>query len=92
MSDDRWCRHGTYIGDPYGPDYMCHYCEAGYSDEEYEAMRLWDLKRPILQTLFRQNARLRVACNMLAVARQDTRHPSFPEQVALIDRYSRSTD
>jgi len=23
------CKHGTYIGDAYGPDYMCHYCEIG---------------------------------------------------------------
>ena len=23
------CKHGSYIGDAYGPDYMCHYCEMG---------------------------------------------------------------
>lgn len=90
MSDSHYCAHGTYIGDPYGPDYLCHYCEAGYSDEEYEAMRLWDLKRPILRTLFRQNARLRVACRMLAAVRRVAGHD--PEQVAIIDRYARSTD
>jgi len=21
------CKHGTYVGDAYGPDYMCHVCE-----------------------------------------------------------------
>ena len=24
-----YCKHGTYIGDPYGPDYICGYCEEG---------------------------------------------------------------
>jgi hypothetical protein len=28
MSDFR-CKHGTYIGDPYGPDYLCYWCEIG---------------------------------------------------------------
>lgn len=23
------CKHGTYIGDAYGPDYLCGKCEAG---------------------------------------------------------------
>ena len=27
--DDRYCKHGTYVGDPYGPDYMCGMCEDG---------------------------------------------------------------
>lgn len=29
-----YCKHGTYIGDPYGPDYMCHWCEMGYEPPE----------------------------------------------------------
>lgn len=29
-SDDRnYCRHGSYIGNPYGGDYMCGPCEMG---------------------------------------------------------------
>ena len=24
-----YCKHGTYIGDPCGPDYICGYCEMG---------------------------------------------------------------
>lgn len=24
-----YCKHGTYIGDPYGPDHLCGYCESG---------------------------------------------------------------
>ena len=24
-----YCKHGTYIGDPYGPDYLCGACEGG---------------------------------------------------------------
>lgn len=23
------CRHGTYVGDAYGPDYLCGACEEG---------------------------------------------------------------
>jgi hypothetical protein len=23
-----YCKHGTYTGHPYGPDYMCGYCES----------------------------------------------------------------
>jgi hypothetical protein len=24
------CKHGCYVGDAYGPDYMCPNCEMGY--------------------------------------------------------------
>lgn len=24
-----YCRHGRFVGDPYGPDYMCGLCEDG---------------------------------------------------------------
>ena len=41
---DYRCRHGVFIGDPYGPDYMCHYCEMGITDEEYEAELAWENK------------------------------------------------
>lgn len=27
MNRDYYCKHGTYVGDPYGPDYMCGMCE-----------------------------------------------------------------
>lgn len=29
------CRHGTFIGDPYGADYMCGLCESGEDDDLY---------------------------------------------------------
>ncbi len=29
------CKHGTYVGHPGGPDYMCGYCEDGVTDEEW---------------------------------------------------------
>ena len=90
MSDSRYCAHGTYIGDPYGPDYLCHYCEAGYSDEEYAALRLWDLKRPILQMLFRQQRHLRAACQMLDVVRDAGIED--PAIIARINQYSLCTD
>ena len=90
MTDDRWCRHGTYIGDPYGPDYMCHYCEMGYSDEDYEAEMLWRLKRGILGMLFRQNQNLRISCDMLRVMRESDIDPD-PALIARIEGYARRT-
>jgi hypothetical protein len=24
----QYCRHGVFIGDPFGPDYLCSACEA----------------------------------------------------------------
>lgn len=90
MSDDRWCRHGTYIGDPYGPDYLCGYCEDNWSDEEFEAMLLWRLKQPILHMLFRQNHHLRGACLMLDVVRESG--IDDPAILARIEGYARCTD
>lgn len=29
-----YCRHGSFVGDPYGPDYMCGLCEDGISVRE----------------------------------------------------------
>lgn len=29
MTRSNYCKHGTYIGDPYGPDYLCYWCEMG---------------------------------------------------------------
>jgi hypothetical protein len=36
---DYRCIHGTFVGNPYGGDYLCHYCEGGYTAEEVEAER-----------------------------------------------------
>lgn len=30
----QYCEHGTFIGSWWGPDYLCHWCEAGVSAEE----------------------------------------------------------
>lgn len=24
-----YCKHGTFIGNPFGGDYLCHWCELG---------------------------------------------------------------
>lgn len=41
LDDPRYrCEHGTFIGDPYGPDYMCYWCEMGISKEEYEEIKV----------------------------------------------------
>src|SRR5690606_40811521 len=31
--DHMYCKHGNYIGTPYGADYMCHWCEMGEEPE-----------------------------------------------------------
>lgn len=36
--DDMHCVHGTYIGGPCGPDYLCGWCEDGISEQEYNAI------------------------------------------------------
>lgn len=33
----QYCQHGTWIGSWWGPDYLCHWCELGYSAEEQRA-------------------------------------------------------
>lgn len=44
---DNYCKHGTYVGGPLGPDFMCGWCEEGVSDIDYanyvhnELMRDW---------------------------------------------------
>lgn len=32
-----YCEHGTYVGSPYGGDYLCHWCEDGVSMAELQA-------------------------------------------------------
>jgi hypothetical protein len=27
--ESNYCKHGNFIGNPYGGDYLCHYCEMG---------------------------------------------------------------
>lgn len=38
--DTSYCRHGTFIGDPYGPDYLCHWCEEPDGDHQYARAQL----------------------------------------------------
>lgn len=41
---DYYCEHGTFIGNPYGGDYICGWCEDGVPYADYlryvESMRL----------------------------------------------------
>jgi hypothetical protein len=30
----QFCRHGTFIGSWWGPDYMCYWCEMGEEPED----------------------------------------------------------
>jgi hypothetical protein len=45
--DSQYCRHGTFIGSWWGPDYLCQWCELGEEPptlEEIEEMRIEGLK------------------------------------------------
>jgi hypothetical protein len=33
MTDGNYCKHGTYVGTPHGPDHMCGWCEDGTEPE-----------------------------------------------------------
>ena len=35
------CKHGSYLGDAHGPDYMCGPCESGDSDEDHALSCAW---------------------------------------------------
>jgi hypothetical protein len=39
MRDETHCEHGTYVGYPGGPDYMCGWCEDGISLREMREIR-----------------------------------------------------
>ena len=41
MTDTLYCRHGSFIGGPCGPDYLCAWCETGVSDLAYA----WSIRR-----------------------------------------------
>lgn len=36
-NEDYYCKHGTFIGNPFGADYLCGFCEQGYTDSEFQA-------------------------------------------------------
>jgi len=40
-----YCQHGTYIGDPYGADYMCGACESGTSVYEIALAQAYERLR-----------------------------------------------
>ena len=44
LDDPRYrCKHGTFIGDPYGPDFMCPACELGLDDEDETTLETWHI-------------------------------------------------
>lgn len=50
-----YCHHGTYVGDPYGGDYMCGRCEDGisvYDEAVAEAHVIVQLRLTALACLF----------------------------------------
>lgn len=44
--DERdYCEHGVFVGNPFGGDYMCHYCELGISVEEMQERQRAEARR-----------------------------------------------
>lgn len=45
-----FCQHGTYIGDPGGPDHMCGWCEDGVSVQEAKRIEMaWRVREGVKQ-------------------------------------------
>jgi hypothetical protein len=61
--DGGYCKHGTYVGGC-GIDWMCGYCESGYSNYEIALSAAWDemhrvrtfASRELWDKLFRDHA------------------------------------
>lgn len=76
---DRWdwdqsdesqhCEHGTFIGSWWGPDILCHWCEAGISADEAEQIEMQHLLREATDKIDRMNKFIRQACDLLGIAR-----------------------
>lgn len=54
------CEHGTHVGDAYGPDYICGYCEDGhhcdaYCTHDYSLKELEAQKSYVLWTVMLAN-------------------------------------
>lgn len=61
---DRHCVHGTPIGDPFGPDYLCGYCEDGVTLAEYFATQSLQAKRQRVEAASRsEGAIFRKLCD-----------------------------
>lgn len=54
-----YCEHGTYVGDPGGPDYMCGVCESGESIYEYALSRAYSHQGAATDK-FRENVALAI--------------------------------
>ncbi|KOV84767.1 hypothetical protein ADL03_16005 [Nocardia sp. NRRL S-836] len=57
MHDDYLCIHGTFLGDPYGPDHMCPYCESGDSPYAYGLDKAWKEQGDIVSHLITELVR-----------------------------------
>lgn len=82
--DDTHCRHGVFIGHPYGPDYMCFWCEMGVSDEEYEAEMAERARARVRK--YRSRIYFQV---ILRLMRRHAPMPDGPEKAALWARIER---
>lgn len=43
LHDSNYCRHGQFIGNPYGADYMCGWCESGEEPPTQAEEDAWTL-------------------------------------------------
>lgn len=43
--DSNYCQHGTFIGNPFGGDYMCHWCEMGEEPPTQFELDTWEVQR-----------------------------------------------
>lgn len=51
MDTSTHCKHGTFVGHPGGPDYLCGWCEDGTTDAEFLAWQAGAAQRRIDRSL-----------------------------------------
>lgn len=43
--DSNYCQHGTFTGNPFGGDYMCHWCEMGEEPPTQFELDTWEVAK-----------------------------------------------
>ena len=68
-ADDQHCEHGTFIGSWWGPDLMCHWCEAGVTVEEVEQIERNTRLQEATATISRMERLTKELCDSLGIAK-----------------------
>jgi len=67
--DSQYCEHGTFIGSWWGPDLLCHWCEAGVSPAEVESIERSARLRKATDTIGKVERLTAELCDSLGLAK-----------------------